>query len=277
MLAVHPNSFAYCTDNLTGVPSAALVGTTFASGANDTDAAAVEVIPALSHDVHYLSFGVGGAAANAANGNAVMDILLDPAGGSSWSELISDVEIGMTHIVGGNQSIGLWYHFPLWIPAGASIGVQAKTAHTANLAACRIVMSAFGEPSRPDMWWCGQKVETLGVSSNYGTAITPGNGSYGSWTNVGSTTSHRYGSLQLGIGGSDTDALSVGYYFQVGSSSAKIPGTPTIGAIFRTAEDSAKFNCMPTWVNVPAGTQMQVRAIGSTVPEDINVALYGVF
>jgi hypothetical protein len=285
MLIIPPLQFAHCTDNLTSTPPAATIGTQFGT---DTLTANVDGVPrtvigtALTHDVHYVVIGITGINASGFISNSLTDILYDPAGGTSWSVLIEDLVSGFTAgSTAGTVCFAQYYCFPLWVKAGATFGVTAKTSRGApGYENGRIGLWLYGEPNRPEMWWCGQKVEGVGVdaSTSSGTNITPGNtGAWSSWTNIGSTTNGRYGAIQFGWNGTDSSALGQGSYWQIGFDSVQLAGSPTMFISTSTAEVSARCPFGPIWTDIPAGKQLQVRATSSGAAEANNVALYGVY
>lgn len=278
-LIVPPFQFANITDNLPSTPGTTnSSGTAITANANNTDSTPVTLLSALAHDVHWINFVVAPFSASAADAQCLLDILTDPAGGTSWGSFIDDLVCGQTNFFssGGLQ----WYNFPIWIPAGTSVGVRARTKHTANLSG-RILINALGNPSRPEAWWCGQKVESLGIdpSTSSGTVITPGaTGAAGTWTSVGSVTSARYGAIQLGINGSDATAVSAAYHFEVGYGSTPLPGAPKRVVIGNTTEQHVHWNAaIPVFCDIAEGTQMQARATSSNAGEDWNVGIYGVY
>ncbi len=280
-LILPPFGFAHTTSSLSGTPPAALIGTNFTVGANNADGTPVEVIADLTHDVHYLVLGIGGVNVSAGNGQGLLDVLVDRAGGTSWSSWIDDLVCGHTGTpTAGAIGLTCWYHFPVWLPAGASLAVQCRTRHTANITTGRVVAHAYGNPSRPDMWWCGQGVESLGINAatSQGTDVTPGNtGAWGSWAAIG-TSSARYGAVQFGLNGSSSAATAIGYYWQLGIGSAQLPGSPTGYSSATTTEVSARagFN-QPIWCDVPSGTEWQVRGTASGTAQVHNLAVYGVY
>jgi hypothetical protein len=211
-------------------------------------------------------------------------LLVDPAGGTAWVELIADLVCGYTHLGNaGPRAFSAYYHFPLYIKSGSSLGVRARCAHSANITAGRLAISAAGEPSRPDAWWCGQKVETLGITaaSSKGTDVTPGaSGAFGSWTNVGGTISARYGSVQMGLNGENSaGSTAQTCHWQLGYSSTPLPGHPMIYGHTGTAEETGRIGGhLPSFCNIPAGTQMQIRGESSIAgPVAQNLAVYGVY
>lgn len=283
-LASAPPVFAYHSNNYPAGPlsNPTTFGTAFTAGGNDADGAAVTLLSALGHDVHLLKLTMNGITTSTADGNAVADLLIDPAGGTSWTPLIDDLACGFanTALAGTlGVSAGGQYVFPLYIPAGASVGLRAKTAHTADITTGYAMIEVYGEPTRPEVWWCGQGVETLGVSDSKGTSVTPGtSNAWGSWTSVGSTTSRHLRSIQLGTNGTDSGAVSQGYYFEVGTGSVAIAAAPLARNI--TSGEAGYYITRQSLLhcNIPTGTQMQVRGMGGGASVEANyVGLYGVY
>jgi hypothetical protein len=283
-LIVPPFRFANCTDTLTGAGSvpASTHGVAFSAGANNADQSVVSLLQAaLTHDVHYLVIGIGGISLTNANSNALADIVSDPAGGTTWGSFIDDLACGYTGAVGTSTTLGVWYHFPVFIKAGTSLGIRCRTAHTVDITTGMSSIYCYGNPTRPDMWWCGSKVETLGATpaSSNGTAIPAGASSaFGAWTTVGTSTG-RYGAIQLGINGTDASALGVGYWAQLGAGSAQLAGTPNYYFQVSTNEVMGREGMqMPVFCDVPEGTTIQARAAGSAgTVENVQMSAYGVY
>lgn len=273
-LATSPAQFAYCTDNFAAIP-VQVPGTNFTTGGSNTHGAEVTILSALAHDVHFIRLFFGHMNVVGTDTNAVGDLLIDPAGGTSWSVLISDLACGMGSSNGTMPSTS--YEFPVWIPAGASVGWRAKTIAVSDFTTGCILIQAYGEPARPSQWWCGQGVETLGVTDSRGTGITSVNGSFGSWTSVGSPSTRLYKAIQLGINGSDGAAASVIYHFEVGYGSQKLPGSSAIWLQLNVSEIGYRVTPGMMTCSVPVGTQMQVRGISNAAPEIVYVGLYGVY
>lgn len=278
------------SDGIEGViSSVGATGRDVTAGANNTDGTAVGLFrnnalteKNLPFDCHYLVLGIGGFNGAAANAQTLVDLLIDPAGGTSYSVLISGLIGGMTPNHGPENCPNNLYHFPLWIPSGAKLGIRARTRHTATRSG-NVVAYVFGEPVRPDTWWCGSNVETLGLNASVsqGTDIPDdaAASAWSSWTDVGSPTSYRYGCLQMGINGSDGTASSGNYWFQPGYGSNPVPGFPPIVRHLNTSEVGVQCGQIaPFWCDIPAGTQMQARQTCSAASgETLNVALYGVY
>lgn len=274
--------FANETDNYTGTPAAAF-GTSVTPGTSNADGTSVTLLSALGHDVHYLVVGLSGFLVSTAAHYCLLDILQDPTGGTTWASLADDLVCGYTNAAGTAPAVAtLWYHFPVFIKSGTSLGSRARTSHTSTVAG-KVSIFAYGNPSRPDAWWCGQGIETLGVTaaSSIGTSITPGNtGTYGSWTNIGGTSNARYGAVQWGLNGTDATAANNGYYFQIGYGSNILPGASTGYSVITTIEQSAFLRPDgPIWCDIASGTQFQMRGTANGTAEIWagGAAIYGVY
>lgn len=278
-LLIDPFYFADESENYAATPAAAASpGVAFTAGANDVDGAAVALLGALAHDVHYIELGIAGTGLSTADSSCLLDLLIDPAGGTSWSSLIDDLICGFLAVPTTIVGVNTWYRFPLFIKAGASLGIQAKTHHTADITSGRAVVVAKGNPNKPDLWWCGSKVESLGPGANSkGVTITTSTANvFSAWTSIGGPTSGRYGALQFGAQEMTGNVTNNSQYFQIGSGSVKLPGTPTIPRIEASSDVGLTYS-HTIHCDIPAGTQLQSRMISNGSTQSRNVALYGVY
>lgn len=276
-------SWAYCSHNLPSTPSLTTVGTQVTPGTSNADGTAVTLLSALSHDVEYLKIWISGdGAASGLNTDILLNILIDPAGGTSWSPLIpwliagalSDSTASLSTTPGGCGH----YDFPLWIPAGASIGAQARGAGATTIG-LKVVALAYGGNANPASWWCGQRVRDIGISSgsSTGTAHLAGaSGSYSSWTNLGSALDDACGALQFAVNGEgDTTFVTNSYQFELGVGGDRI-GAP----MFRLISSSENGWWVPTgpiFRKLGAGAQLQIRAKASGAsPQNVGVAAWSV-
>lgn len=276
MLIKPPLAWAHCSDSLPSSPTTQ--PDTVTAGASNADGSSVAVLPSLAHDAEYLVIGVGGNGGGGVNSAALLDILIDPAGGTSWASFIDDLQVGFLRPQDSNTGFTSWFHFPVWVPAGAALGARARTAHSATIQHY-LGIWAFGGPSRPDMWWCGSKVETLGAvaASSKGTDVTPGSsGSFGSWTDIGATTG-RWGAIQASIGGPGTVAATQAYHWEIGYSSTRIPGVPQLFTGISVSEIGPKNWSSIMGCDIAEGTTLQVRGKGGGTADVIDVLLHGVY
>ena len=212
--------------------------------------------------------------------SALCDIMYDPAGGTSWSVLIPNLICG--YLISATTQPGGTYRFPLYVPRGSSIGARWQSIAASPTAGIRLRVSItlYGGPSAPGFWY-GTKVTDIGTdtATSAGLDLNPGStGTYSAWTSIGGTSAPSFGFLTIGAQGTATAHTADVYHVQFGAASTQFPGAQ-IRFMYTTGE-----TILPTptcwagiYVDVPAGTQLQVRATGSdATSEDPSVALYGV-
>lgn len=267
-------SWQQCTTNApTGVPSSP-IGTSVTAGANNADGAAVTALSALSHDVEYLVVAAEGFNGSNVNGSTLINVLYDPAGGTSWQVLIPYLACGYCMSSSVAVPVGRFFFFPVWIPAGSSVGLQGRTAHTSNITG-EVFLAAYGGNSNPASWWCGQKVSAYGLveASSRGTLVTPGVASDGSWTNLGSVLSHDCGAVQWVVQGQAvTTGTSRSYRFEFGTDGKRI-GPELVGGTLSTEQG----HCMPTgaiFADIRSGAQLQARGRVNSSAVDLDCAAY---
>jgi hypothetical protein len=269
-------------NNMPATPSTTIMGTSVVAGASNADGSTAALGSALTFEAEYIIISISAFAQAGANGSTLLDIMIDPAGGTTWSAtpLIPDLLAGFTSAIsfGGSSSpsgIGFKYHFPLKIPSGASLGARARTAHSSTITG-RVGIWCFGGNKNPESWWAGRQVETIGIdaSNSIGVSHTPGNsGVYSSWTNFGSTAVSPGKAVQFaaqGVMGAISAALT--YHFEFGIGSTRIG--PTYYKGLTVGESGFLQPDMPIFANISEGAQFQARATCSGTAEAIDVAAY---
>lgn len=131
-----------------------------------------------------LLININSNAASVASRETVVDIGIDPAGGTSFTPIIQNLLAGgaNTYLASG----GVYYYFPIYIPAGARIGARAQGTVTT---AIRCNFMSYGRPSRPELHRTGSYVETLGITGTAGLDNTNGGTTAeGGWNLIGTTT-----------------------------------------------------------------------------------------
>lgn len=266
--------FTYCQDSLDGVTPSSTPGTSFTVGASSGEGTAVEIME-LTRDCHYLVVGFTASAASTVDNSALLDVLGDPTGGTSYGSINIDNLSGWP----GTSGVYFWYHLPIWIKSGTALAVRGQRNAAATLA-YRCIMYAYGEPTRPDQWWCGSGMETLGANTgtSRGTPITPGNsGAWGGFTTVGTST-RTYGAIQIGLNGTDSSANTAQYHLQLGVGGSRLPGTGTVHSSNTSAELSTRLGgWQPEFTNIPNGTTIQARGTCNTTAEDFNITAHGIY
>jgi hypothetical protein len=276
-------SWAFCTHNLPADIDVTEIGAVCTPGTDDADGTAVALFAsALTHDVEYLRLAISATVPGAAINDILLTILVDPAGGTSWSVLIPFLIVGALGDVSTSGAVPAapagHYDFPIWIPAGASVGVRARTAHTVAQSV-KVAAFAHGGNRNPASWWCGQRVTTIAINASESTGqmhTSGASGSFSDWANLGSTLGADCGALQFGVNGPQTGLYQAkAYQFEFGVASVRIG--PPIFRSFTTSEAGWILPTGPIFRQLAAGTQLMVRAAcNTTSPQALGVAAYAV-
>jgi hypothetical protein len=270
-------SWGYTLDNDTGTPADGTIGTSVTAGANNAMGTAVQLLAALSYDVEYVRIGIAEFGTSGADGSTLLDILIDPAGGTTWASepLIPYLLAGFTddYRLALGQGLMQWYDFPVFIPAGASIGAQAQTAHSSTLTGI-VYIEVRGANQNPEVWWCGRKVTAVGITSasSIGTSHTTGNGTLSAWADLGSTLPARCGAVQWAAQGPAGTAAAAHYFrFQLGVGDVQIG--PSVRGGLQGVEVGMRLPTGIIFADIAEGAQLRVRGIGSSASA-VDVAAY---
>lgn len=229
----------------------------------------------VSQDVYGVLITINSGNTSATIRNILIDIGVDPAGGTSYTAILTDL-IGSQ--AANAVDCGIWYYFPIFIRAGSQIAARAQASNTSTV---RVSIQLFGKPSRPEMLNVGTYSQTLGGTEVDGTSFTPGNSSAesASWVSLG-TTSKDLWWWQLGVGISSSTTTSLMYHIDLawGDASNKymiienkrlhLPGT------------SERISYIPDingFCSVPAGGELFVRgSCSGTAVTGFYAKAYGV-
>jgi hypothetical protein len=266
------NSFGFVQESDSGRP-ATNFGTTVTPAVGSKGSWA-QVFAALTNDTHGLLICINSNTATANSRNSVVDIGIGPA--SSEVVLIPDLIAGNASNYGTPGS-GLWYYFPVAIPAGTRVAVRAQSTVTT---AFRVFMQAMQRPLNPSMVKTAAYVDAFGMSVPSGTAVTAGANAEGAWTLLG-TTSRRCWHWEVGVqvSSADTEHNNATYHIDL----AEGNGT-NFDILLRSVPfgiTTAENAVLPPWtvgceVPVPAGRDIYVRAQSSNNNLDpLFITAYG--
>jgi hypothetical protein len=277
MLWTPANDFGWSLDNWGSTFSGTGLGASINSHATNANqkgtASSIWAGSSVTTDVYevFITFFTSSVAAN----RFLADILVDPAGGSSWSVLINNLAIN-TPIIGIG---GCCYYFPIFIKAGTSIGIQQQCS-LANTS-IRYMIMLRGKPSHPEVMRVGSVVETIGAvtASTEGTSFTPGTNAMGSYSSSLGTLTRNAFYFQCGILINDATqtAMIMGTNVEAGDASNKI----MVGQGYWHAEpgttETASKGCVPFggtgYRNVPKGANIYVRGWATATPDSANSAI----
>ncbi len=279
-------SWAHYTDNITIGAAYLDSGVAVTAALGNTKGSTVTILPALAHDVEYLRLGIHRFTVDSHTTGSLatlLDIMIDPAGGTNWDteplipNLLAGFSSAMAIEYAGTAGAGYWYDFPIWVPAGASLGARAQTAYTADLTG-RVIVQGYGGNRNPASWWCGQRVTAVGpdTSASKGVMVTLATTpSFSSWVDLGAPTTVDARAVQFGSQGeADASFANTTNYLQFGAGGTQIGPT-----IVRGLSSYEVVGAIPTgliFADIPAGTQLRVcgsRSISGVGANDAAVYL----
>lgn len=207
-----PNRFEGRISNLTGRPANPWGTTVTASGSTNTYGTYTECIPNTAYETHLMEIVVTDLFVSAAARNALLQIGVDHAGGTTYTDVeIQHLLVGQAGSLPNN---GARFLFPLFLPASSA--VAAKLASSVASATCRVGITLWGKPTRPELVRSGAYVDTFGAvtATSLGTAVTPGTTSDGTYTSIGAdlTSGRSWWWWQAGFGLNDASLTQNGIY-----------------------------------------------------------------
>lgn len=231
-----------------------------------------QAIASLALDTFGLLICINSNVASAASRNSVVDIGI----GGSGSEIVLIPDLIGGNASGYNTGGGLWYYFPVFIPAGTRIAVRSQGSVAT---AFQVFIQALQEPADPAMMKCASFVEALGMTLPQGTAVTAGTTSEGSWTLLGALTKPCWW-FQLGvqITSADTAHNANCYHLDLASGNGSNFDMILESLLFQTTTGEAGSTSLimaSCERPVPAGTNIYARAQCSGTVESLFVAGYG--
>lgn len=185
------SAYHFTYDNW-GTNPAATPGTSIVPGASNAEGAFTQVASSanIAQDCYWMHVRISGGATSAQAKPQVFDIGVDPAGGSSYTAVISNISCGASpaFTVAGSKE----YLFPIFIKAGSSVAIRVQGTN-ATAGTVRAVCKWWGQPSMPEAVPVGTIFQTFGtITGSSGPTFTPGNAANGTWLDLGATTSELW-------------------------------------------------------------------------------------
>lgn len=238
-----------------GASNAEGAWTQMASGAN------------IAQDVYGFLICVTSGFTSASQKDHLLDIGVDPAGGTNYTAIINNIVCGQSAAIGNGKQ----FFFPMFIKAGSSVAARVQGSN-ATAGTVRIAMVFYGQPSNPEQILVGQYSETIGaITGSAGVAFTPGTGAEGSWASLGTTTRPLWW-FQLGV--QVSNGTITAHYVQVDL--AYGDGTNMVMIIEDlflfyggTTEDQRQASYQPFiegFCDIPAGATLYVRGWSDAAP-----------
>ena len=217
MLQSLPNEWGLIIESVAdGTRPAAAWGTSITPG-NNTYGSYVQVLTATSDETYLCRVTLASFFTSAQARDALVTIGIDPAGGTSYTDLIPDLMASCAPNYYSALPSPTIYEFPIRIPAGATVGAKASV-NNGTVGTGRVAVTLFGRPSRPELVKAGTFVQAFGVTaaSSSGTAITPGTTSEGAWTQLGSALTVPLWWWEWGVGINNATMTNNNHHVDIG-------------------------------------------------------------
>lgn len=233
----------------------------------------VTLIASLAADTYGLIIQIHNTVTSAANRSYAVDIAIGAAG--SEIVIIPDL-IGSNAATYTSPGGGIFYYFPIFIPAGTRVSARAQGSVVTS---CRVVARAYQNPVNPSMIRTCGYVEELGLTGIVGTSVTAGTTSEGSWVSVGTTTRDLWW-WQLGAQIAVADVAFIGncVHFDIAHGDGTNFRIISQNITFST-NTSESCSIQPQFIGceafVPSGSTIYVRAQADAATDALEVAVYG--
>jgi len=264
-------------------PSVSGYGTSVTPTASDAAATTWTQIASaanIASDVYWVTIRVTGGTTAGAAKNHLIDIGIDPAGGTNYGVVVDRFPVGQSATL---TSYGMEFSFPWFIPAGATMAARVQGSN-ATAGTVRVHVFLNGVPTNPGVVLRGSQSEVLGtVTGSLGVSFTPGNsGAEGTWVSLGSTTKRLFW-WQIGVQQDNNTVTNLPYHIDVSYGAAGGDNMLLRNIIFMqtgTSEIAWLTNSMQfqrCYRDLPSGTQFWVRGTCSgTAETGFNARLLGV-
>lgn len=214
---------------------------------------------------------------------SLVDVGVDPAGGTTYTTVIANLLVGFPRSSGGNAGPGPSWAFPIKIKSGSSVAVRAASA-SATPGNYRMRAAVYQDPTRPEAFRTGSRVQTIGAvaASSRGTLIPTAADARNdsAWVSLGSLSEDCWW-VQPAVGMSDAafannDCATVD--FAIGNAGTKTIIIEHLHFGYSTVEET-NLVPKPLWENfkeLKSGTEVfaRLRTRGNNGDPDINAAIY---
>ncbi len=234
----------------------------------------------VSQDVFGLWIAAAGIASTGEDRACLMDVGVDPAGGSSYGVLIPNLIISCAPALwtSGMQQ----YYFPIWIRAGSTIAVRQQVNGATR--ASEVLLKLFGDPLLGEGWdpKVGTFVQDYGTAtaSSEGTAVTSGTTSEGAWTALASSIARPIWHMQGGFSIRNSTMTALAWHLDIGAGDASNKQVVIENQLFATNSTEEIFSpghFEACEFEVPAGSNIYARIqCSGAATSGLTAAAWGV-
>lgn len=239
-----------------------------------------QVVSSVPNDMYGMLINMNSAGVSATSRPMMVTIGVDEAGGSAYLDRIPDLVCGNadTYVSGRTTGSGAWYYFPLFVPAGSTVGAKAVSVLVTTV---KVGIIGMMRPPNPSMIRKASYVDAIGPHTiPTGVDVSSGVASDGAWVSL-STTPRRAWWWQVGVQIPVTDISTVANAIHVdlaiGTSSQRdiiiqdtlVNTSTTEGLTFQPLSAGVEWD-------VKADTEVWVRLQASSTPDALyQVMAYG--
>jgi hypothetical protein len=265
-----PFNFAF--DNWGANPSET-IGTSVVPGSSNLEGSWTQIATGsdIAQDCYWVYLQVHTGAVSTAQKDHVLDLGIDPAGGTSYTAFFNDLEVTASPAL--TAAGAREFCFPIFIKAGSSVAVRVMGSN-ASAGTLRVAAKFFGQPTRPELVPKGTVAQTFGtISGSHGPAITPGNAADGAWVDLGAVTDTPKWWWQLGYGLSNITITAEYTYLELAFGDAtnqhqifKVMHGGTTAETCGLSAQTQMLACA-AYKPVPVGANIYVRARCGNAPD----------
>lgn len=196
---------------------------------------------------------------------------IDTAGGTSFTDIIKDLSAAQSANPLVDSCGGHSYYFPIFIPAGSSIGVKTCIKSGGNTTTGRVyaAIAVFGGAQSPEGIKYGQTVKSWGatLSTAMGVTVTLANNTTGSWVEIGTVGSDEYPffwDASVCVDSSNLPASSFSVDLAIGDASNKtiVVQGKSVGSQSSEALSSINRSMMGAYYQASPGDKIYARTNG---------------
>lgn len=259
--------------------STSAYGTSVTPGASNAEGSWTQIASSanIAEEVFALVIQITGGNTTANQKDHLLDIGVDPAGGTSYTAIVSNLMCGQSD---ASSQIGITFVLPIRIRAGSAVAVRIQGSNaTAGTVIVRAVF--YGRPSNPEAVMSGAYSETIGtVSGSAGVSFTPGNSNAeGAWQSLGTTAKNLWW-FQLCVQISNGTTTNKNYHIDLAYGDATNKHTIIENALLSVTGTTERViyvanlqNFLECFRRVPAGSTLYVRATCNTTTDTGFTAL----
>jgi len=266
------SSYGFTYDNW-GADASTSPGTSVTPGASNAEGTFTQIASSanIAQDCYWVYIAVSSGNTSANQKDHLLDIGVDPAGGTSYTAAISDIVCGESAGCGSGVNGPVTFLFPLFIKSGSSVAVRIQGSN-ATAGTVRVSAKFWGQPSNTESVPVGQYSETIGtITNSQGVSFTPGTAADGTWVSLGTTTNALWWwQLCVQVSNGTLTALNTYVDLAFGDATNKIIISRLVfyTSTLEAAADSFKLNlALPScFMRVPGGSTLYVRGRCSAAP-----------